>query len=87
VFEDLSMDELLDEIAAGGGLTLKAAALRLTPAAAARPVHPFTVREWVTDGVTRPDGRVVKLAAVKVGKRWVTSERCLREFIKQQQRG
>jgi hypothetical protein len=49
------------------------AARRLPPGQSGRPVHFSCVFRWVTDGVPGPDGRRVKLEAIKVGRRWLTS--------------
>ena len=45
-----------------------------------RPVNPSTVWRWVKKGVRLPDGRRLKLEAIRLGGRWWTSleaiERC-----------
>ena len=47
-----------------------------------RPVHPQTVLRWVRRGV-----HGVRLEAVKLGGRWVTSRAALNEFIQALQPG
>jgi hypothetical protein len=44
-------------------------------------LHLSTVLRWCTVGVKSPDGTVVRLEAVRVGKRWVTSAEALNRFI------
>jgi hypothetical protein len=82
--EDFELDELLRDVAEGRGLTLHQAAQRFTLHRLGRPVHRHTVTTWVVDGVTAPDGRVVRLAAVRVGRRWLTTEPAIRRFIQDQ---
>jgi hypothetical protein len=40
-------------------------------------VNPSTTFRWVTNGAKGPGGRVVKLEAVRVGGRWITSRAAL----------
>ncbi len=44
-----------------------------------RPVHPSTIKRWVLSGVG-PDR--VKLAAVRLGGRWYTTQEDIQRFIK-----
>src|SRR5262245_53624302 len=53
------------------------AARRLPPGRGGRPVSFSCVLRWITDGVSGPDGRRVKLEGVRVGGRWLTSEEAL----------
>lgn len=43
-------------------------------------LHPSTMQRWATKGITTADGQTVKLAAVRVGYRWLSSEAALAEF-------
>jgi hypothetical protein len=42
-------------------------------------VHPATVIRWILDGIQAGDRRV-RLEAVRIGSRWLTSEEALRRF-------
>ena len=42
--------------------------------------HLSTLLRWITTGAPAPDGRRVKLAAIRCGAKWVTSRAALREF-------
>jgi hypothetical protein len=53
------------------------AARRLPPGRSGRPASFSCVLRWITSGVPGPDGRRVKLEAVRVGGRWLTSEQAL----------
>jgi hypothetical protein len=53
------------------------AARRLPPGRRGRPVSFSCVLRWITDGIPGPDGHRVKLEAVRVGGRWLTSEEAL----------
>jgi hypothetical protein len=61
-------------------LSLDQAAKRLPPFRQGRPVNPTTVSRWITEGICLPDGRRVRLDAVRVGGRWLTSVEALNRF-------
>jgi hypothetical protein len=42
--------------------------------------HLSTLLRWIRDGVGTPDGHRVRLGAVRIGSRWVTSRRSLQAF-------
>ena len=44
-------------------------------------VDPSTVFRWVTKGLRTPARRVVKLEAVRVGGRWITSNGAVARFV------
>jgi hypothetical protein len=44
--------------------------------------HLSTVLRWILDGAPAPDGRRVRLAAVRIGGHWVTSRAALQEFAR-----
>jgi hypothetical protein len=56
---------------------LSEAARRLPPGRRGRPVSFSCVLRWITTGVPGPDGQKVKLEAVRVGGRWLTTEQAL----------
>jgi hypothetical protein len=58
-----------------------AAARQLPRLRGGRPVHPSTLTRWATAGISAADGRVVRLEAVRVASRWVTSSEALSRFI------
>jgi len=72
---------VLNEIQSGDGLALSAAG-RLFPAhRGPGSVDPSTVFRWVVRGSKSSDGRLVKLEAVRVGGRWLTSRGALNRFV------
>jgi hypothetical protein len=46
----------------------------------ARPQLSTLIR-WALDGVRGPDGRLVRLEAVRLGRKWVTSRQALQRFV------
>jgi hypothetical protein len=44
-------------------------------------VHPATVTRWILSGVRSPFGDRVRLEAVRVGHRWMTSREAVRRFV------
>ncbi len=46
-----------------------------------RPVASSTIIRWIVDGCVGPDGKVVRLEAVRLGARWVTDEDALQRFV------
>lgn len=61
-------------------ITLSQAAARYPGHRGAVRLHPATLTRWILTGVKGLDGRRVKLEAVRVGGRWLTSEAALHRF-------
>jgi hypothetical protein len=61
-------------------LSLAQAAARFPGHRGAKRLHPATLTRWILAGVKGLDGRRVKLDAVRVGARWLTSEAALQRF-------
>jgi hypothetical protein len=72
------------EIIAGHGRSLSQAARLFPSYRMARPVAPSTVYRWIADGVQAPDGSRVRLEAVRLGGRWLTSTQAIERFIASQ---
>src|SRR5688572_6295524 len=51
------------------------------PARSGRPLHRSAIWRWVTKGLPGPVGQRVRLEAVRVGRRWVTSHEALARFF------
>lgn len=76
-----SVTQVLQEIQAGHGLALSAAG-RLFPGHRGRAaIDPSTVFRWVTKGAKTPAGGLVRLEAVRVGGRWLTSRGAVSRFV------
>lgn len=65
-------------------LSLTQAAKLLPPGRQGRPVNLSTVFRWIADGVQAPDGSIVRLDAVRLGGRWLTSVEALQRFAEAQ---
>ena len=76
-----SVPEVLAEVQAGHGLALSAAGRLFPGHRGGASVDPSTVFRWVTKGTRTPAGRVVKLEAVRVGGRWLTSRGSVARFV------
>jgi hypothetical protein len=61
-------------------LSLPQAARRLPPGRRGRPVTLSCLLRWILDGVPGPDGRRIRLEAVRLGGRWITSVEALARF-------
>jgi hypothetical protein len=61
-------------------LSLADAARLLPPARLGRPVSFHCVLRWVLQGAAGAAGNVVKLEALRLGGRWVTSREALQRF-------
>jgi hypothetical protein len=68
------------DIAAETLITLPSAARRLPPFRNGRPVSASTIWRWITVGINRAGGYVVRLEAVRLGGRWLTSVEALTRF-------
>jgi len=69
------------EVAAGDVLTCPEVARRGPSTRQGKRLHPSTVLRWVLHGVRTPTGQRVRLEAVRLGGRWVTSVSALERFI------
>lgn len=72
------------DLSAEQTLSLVQAAALLPPARQGRPVSPSCVFRWIKDGVRTPDGRTVRLEAVRLSGRWLTSREALQRFAEAQ---
>jgi hypothetical protein len=61
-------------------IPLARAAEMVPPARRGKKTHLSTVFRWVTDGAKGPDGRRVRLEAVRLGGRWLTSTEAVQRF-------
>jgi hypothetical protein len=61
-------------------IPLAAAAALVPPARRGRKTHISTLLRWITSGAKAPDGSPVKLEAVRLGGRWMTSREALQRF-------
>jgi hypothetical protein len=60
--------------------SLGQAAKLLPPGRRNRPVNLSTLLRWVLSGVKGPSGETIRLEAVRLGGRWVTSREALQRF-------
>lgn len=73
---------VIDEVVAGEGLGLTAAAKLVPPyRGSASNADPTTIWRWMRDGYKMPDGTVIKLESAKLANRWLTSRPALARFI------
>jgi hypothetical protein len=56
----------------------------LPPGRNGRPTHVSTVFRWMLRGVRLPSGAVVRLEAIRMGGRWLTSKEALQRFAEAQ---
>jgi hypothetical protein len=73
--------EVLAEIQSGEGLSLSAAGRLFPGHRGGKSVDPSTVFRWVTRGTRTTGGQTVKLEAVRVGTRWLTSRGAVARFV------
>jgi hypothetical protein len=77
--------QVLAEIRAGDGLSISRAGHQFPAARGDGPgVDHSTTFRWATLGVKLPDGSRLKLEAVRVGGRWLTSNAAIARFVKAQ---
>jgi hypothetical protein len=61
-------------------VSLAQAARLLPPSRRGRPVTLSCVLRWVLSGVKNPAGELVRLEALRIGGRWLTSREALQRF-------
>ncbi|WP_439630911.1 DUF1580 domain-containing protein [Gemmata sp.] len=76
---------LVERILAEGPIGMGPAASIIGTFAAGKRVAPSTITRWIGDGVKLAGGRVVRLEAVKIAGRLVTSKQAVVRFIVAQQ--
>lgn len=76
-----TVPQVLAEIQSGEGLSLSAAGRLFPGHRGGSSVDPSTVFRWVTKGTRTPGGHIVKLEAVRVGVRWLTSRGAVARFV------
>jgi hypothetical protein len=62
-------------------LTLGSIARRIPGARGAKRLHPATLARWIVKGTKATDGTVVRLAATRVGFRWLVRATDLDAFF------
>jgi hypothetical protein len=65
-------------------LSLAQAAKIQPPGRRDRPMSLSCILRWLLHGVRGPDGKVVRLEAVRLGGRWLTSREALQRFAEAQ---
>jgi hypothetical protein len=63
-------------------LTLAEIAKRIPGARGAARLHPATITRWILRGTRATNGTIVRLAATRVGYRWLVSAADLDEFFR-----
>ena len=81
VLEPEAVPQVLTEIQVGGGLSLSAAGKLFPGHRGGKSVDPSTVFRWVTRGTRIGDGLMMRLEAVRVGGRWLTSRGAVARFV------
>lgn len=76
-----AVPQVLAEIQSGEGLSLSAAGRLFPGHRGGGSVDPSTVFRWVTKGTRAANGHTVKLEAVRVGTRWLTSRPAVTRFV------
>jgi hypothetical protein len=61
-------------------ISLAAAAALIPPARSGKRTHISTILRWILSGAKAPTGEVVRLEAVRLGGRWMTSKESLQRF-------
>jgi hypothetical protein len=61
-------------------ITIPQAARSLPSGRKGQPTHSATITRWITGGSKGPDGEIIRLKAVRLGGRWLTTRRWLDEF-------
>lgn len=74
-------DLTAEEVSQGHGIYLAAACNRFPPHRQGRPVTLGCLVRWICDGVKAVDGQRVKLGAVRLAGRWITSPQAIQRFV------
>jgi hypothetical protein len=77
--------DLIERLTAEGLIPLAEVARRLGHLRGTRPVHSSTIGRWVMAGRLLPDGRRLRLEAVRIHGQWVTSWPATVRYLAEQQ--
>jgi hypothetical protein len=69
------------DLATESTLSLAAAARLVPPARGGKRTHLSTLLRWIVRGAKAPDGSPVRLEAIRLGGRWLTSREALQRFV------
>jgi hypothetical protein len=83
----MASQQLIEQILAEGGAGVTELAKAIGKFRSGRPTSPATIVRWITAGIQLPDRRTVRLEAVRLGGRWLSSRQRLIEFLLKQQQG
>jgi hypothetical protein len=61
-------------------ISLTAAARSVPSSRGGKPTHISTLLRWILSGVKAPSGEVVRLEAIRLGGKWITSREALQRF-------
>jgi hypothetical protein len=76
---------LVERILSEGPIRLAAAAPIVEISHGGKPPHPATMTRWALQGVRLKDGSKIKLEAIRVGNRLMTSRAAVVRFLEAQQ--
>jgi Protein of unknown function (DUF1580) len=62
-------------------MSLAEAIRLLPPGRTGKPIRLGTLLRWISEGSRGPGGELVKLEAVRLGGRWLTSREALQRFV------
>jgi hypothetical protein len=68
------------DLTAEMALPLAEACRIVPPARSGKKTHLSTILRWILRGAKSPTGELVKLEALRIGNRWVTSREALQRF-------
>jgi hypothetical protein len=75
------MDALAARLLGEGAISISQAAKLYPRVRQNKPASPVTVFRHITDGITLPDGRTLKLEACRWIGRWITSPAAVTRFL------
>ncbi len=68
------------DLAAEMPIPLADACRLIPPGRGGKQTHLSTLLRWILKGVKGPDGAIVRLDAIRLGGRWVTSREAIQRF-------
>ena len=78
------MTSIRDEIVAGHGEQLSRACRRFPPHRQGKSVTLSCLVRWITSGVRGPNGQRIRLEAVRLAGRWITTPQAILRFLEAQ---
>jgi hypothetical protein len=80
VISSFYMRGFMIDLSTESPISLNEAARSVPPSRSAKRTHLSTILRWILKGAKAPSGEIVKLEALRLGGKWITTREALQRF-------